>query len=447
MRSTLQHARERAILLPGVLCLLLAASVIRAGPEANGDGRLATVYAVVDRGTLVIDEYVAQEPSLATDAAIVGGRYYMAKPPLPSLLLIPVYAALRAFFPAATMLDAWWRWALIVALSGVSIAVMVVLVGTLQRPVAPAVAPLGALAVATGTPLIVYATFLFSHVLSAVLLVALTLVALRSPRLPVVAGLMFGALASTDYLTAAGGCVPFAFVLYRRWRAAGMRALVRPVVGAGIGAAPLPAYLTVVFGSPLANMYTSLATPEFRVGYETGAIGLPRPDIALTLLASPHRGLLVFAPLIMLGAWQMLRLWRVRDDLRSALALSAATSAVIFVLTSAYVFWYGGASYGPRYLLPLFALLAWPIASLRPRTLALVGLLAAVPQIAVLHLADPLLDVSVAFPYAEYVRRMAAGEVATFVPAAILGGPSGSGPALSLLALTFAFAGPALLRR
>lgn len=318
---------------------------------------------------------------------------------------MPLYAGLRIVLPPAEITDVWWRWVLTLALSGTALALIVFTLALLQRRLGLTAAPVAAMAAGTGTPLLVYASFLYSHELAALFLLLLVITALAAPGRPLIGGLLFGALCSTEYLAAIGGLVPFGVVLAWTWRSNGALALLRPLAGAALGALPLAAYLWIAFGSPVANMYTLLATPEFRAGYEAGAIGLPRPDVALALLVSGHRGLFVFAPLVIVGLWAMRSLWTVRPATRPLIALSAASALLIFLTTSGYVFWYGGSSYGPRYLVPLLPLLLWPIALVPTRPLALAAAAASLPQLLALSVAEPLLGVAHTFPYFDYLER------------------------------------------
>lgn len=72
---------------------------------------------------------------------------------------------------------------------------------------------------------------------------------------------------------------------------------------------------------------------------------------ALGLLVSPSRGLLIFSPVVLLtlaGAWRSVRDFR---DLRLGWLLVA--SAALFVEYACYSVWWGGFTFGPRYMLDL----------------------------------------------------------------------------------------------
>lgn len=395
-----QLARGSAELLLVFLCVALGAYFFRTAVEPNGDGRLALVYALVDRGTLAVDAYVAERPLIALDLAMRDSHYYVAKPPLPSLLLVPVYAALRLVFPPAHMWDWQWRWVLTLSLSTASFAALALLLWRLLHDLAyPRRRALAAvLATALGTPLLVYANYLFSHELAALLLVASLWLTSRAPRYPFAAGLAFGALLATEFIAAIPASVLFAYHSLRAARDAGLRGLAACVGGSLLGVSPLLAYQAAAFGSPLANVYAYLADPAFRMAYAGGLFGLPRPDVALALLVSPSRGLFVFAPPALAGALGALLVWRRSPPARVPLALSLSASALLVVTLSGYAFWEGGSSYGPRHLLAIVPLLCWPLAALGTSWLLRLGVVAGLLQSVALSASIPLLNPAHRFP-------------------------------------------------
>jgi hypothetical protein len=76
---------------------------------------------------------------------------------------------------------------------------------------------------------------------------------------------------------------------------------------------------------------------------------------ALGLLVSPNRGLLIFSPVVLLvaaGMWRSLG----SQDLKMGWLLAAA--GILFVLYGSYSVWWGGFTFGPRYMLDLLVPLA-----------------------------------------------------------------------------------------
>jgi len=114
------------------------------------------------------------------------------------------------------------------------------------------------------------------------------------------------------------------------------------------------------FGSPLDTGYPSAWRLSHGDTIGTNGFDLSRiPEHALQLLASPGKGLIWFAPIIVLGliAWPALR----RKQPRLAVGL-AATWAVYLAFYSANFAWHGSVwSWGPRYLIPIVPLIMLPV--------------------------------------------------------------------------------------
>ena len=76
---------------------------------------------------------------------------------------------------------------------------------------------------------------------------------------------------------------------------------------------------------------------------------------AAGLLFSPNRGLLIFSPVVALLALGLRP--AMKEGWRSPAALCLAAAAVQFLLYASYSVWWGGHTYGPRYMLDLLPLL------------------------------------------------------------------------------------------
>lgn len=74
------------------------------------------------------------------------------------------------------------------------------------------------------------------------------------------------------------------------------------------------------------------------------------------LLVSPNRGLLIFSPIVLI-AFAALP-FALRSGLRSAVWWCAAAAMGQYLFYSAYSVWWGGHTFGPRYMLDLLPLLA-----------------------------------------------------------------------------------------
>lgn len=102
------------------------------------------------------------------------------------------------------------------------------------------------------------------------------------------------------------------------------------------------------FGSPLSGSYTS---PEERFVWDYGA-SLPG------LLFSPSKGIVWFSPVVVIALAGWRGFWRAT---RSLALLVLLWSGAVVLLYGGWFMWWGGWSYGARYLVPLVPLLLLPL--------------------------------------------------------------------------------------
>jgi hypothetical protein len=123
--------------------------------------------------------------------------------------------------------------------------------------------------------------------------------------------------------------------------------MVTWVVGFVLGLIPLMLYNWSVFGNPLLTGYGTDLRATFKTPLGEGVYGL---------LLSPGKGLVWYAPPVLLAAWG---LWRFARKHRAEAVFVLLLGASIVTLFALYAFWHGDGSWGPRYLIPFlpFALL------------------------------------------------------------------------------------------
>jgi hypothetical protein len=92
----------------------------------------------------------------------------------------------------------------------------------------------------------------------------------------------------------------------------------------------------------------------------TGPLFSPVIDGAFGLLLSPSRGLLIFSPVVLVAAGGVAA--AAREGLRRAGLWCLAAAAAQFAVYSVYAVWWGGHTYGPRYMLDILPLLV-PLAA------------------------------------------------------------------------------------
>ena len=156
-------------------------------------------------------------------------------------------------------------------------------------------------------------------------------------------------------------------------------------VGLGSAAILVPVCIANIrwFGDPL-GAAPMLEDLHEAVHATTGTFSLSAGGFT-GLLFSPNRGLLVFSPIVAVAALGLKALLRVR--LQSPLVICTIAAWAQFTLYASYVVWWGGHTYGPRYMLDVLPLLL-PLAiagaaAVRGRVLSTIAAAAFVWSVAV----------------------------------------------------------------
>jgi hypothetical protein len=343
----------------------------------NSASRLMLTYAMVDRGTVCLDGLNTQ----TGDIALVRGHFYCDKLPGFSFWATLPYACCRAALrlpPHPLNADPetmrFWTadYFVTLASSGLFTILTAVLVMRLAQWLgcSPRRAALVGLAYGLATPAYVYATLAYGHQLSAfALFSSFYLLCGPAPR----RARERARLVSAGFLAAYAAVVelqvgPVSAIL-------GLTLLVQCVarrrrpdapayfgVGAVVPTLILLGYSLLAFGSPWDMGYFHHATAEFaRVHNRENPLGLQPPDLRLILplLWGEYRGLLFYAPVLLLA----LPGWAVLARRRSELAVvSLACCLAVFLVNLSYPEWTGGWSTGPRLLVPLLPFGMVPVA-------------------------------------------------------------------------------------
>lgn len=357
----------------------------------NGASRLMLTYAIVDRGTISLDGLERQ----TGDKAYFRGHYYTDKLPGFSLLAAGPYALAKAALglpdhPLKRDGFAYWPadYGVTLATSGLLTALTAVLLVGLACDLGcgPGRSALVGLAYGLATPAYAYATMAYGHQATAfALLASFALLWRAGPSRDSARVLASGFLASyasvvelqVGPVSAILGLYLLAQVVGRRRRPSAIGAFA---VGAVVPALILLGYNQLAFGSPWDMGYFHHATGIFsRVHSSRNPLGLgsPRWDRAVALLWGGHRGLLFYAPVVVLAlpGWLVL----IRRRLWGVATVSAGVVLAVFLVNLSYPEWTGGFSTGPRLLVPMlpFAMLpvsAWLASGGRPALWATVAL-------------------------------------------------------------------------
>jgi hypothetical protein len=430
------------------------------------------------------------------DRARVGEAWFSDKAPLPGLLGVLPYGLIRgihlAVGHAPPTFEAESRgdvpatrvqlstsaqqllYATAVGVSGTAFVVLALqLHAMLRRRHDARTSLVATVLVCLGTPIFPYATSLYGHVPAAAFLTT-ALAALDPRREPAgdppasrlaLAGLCLAGAAGCEYITAVPGVLIGLYAVL----SGGPRQLPRRAALVLVGALPIVllvgGYHHVCFGAPWRTGYSHLTNPLFVSGHQRGfmGIGLPSPEALVGLLASPRRGLFYVAPVALLGVAGLALRGRSSPPTASGAAPAASVEGAaspasvrpsplgaepivsvgalallaLFLANAGYYMWWGGASAGPRHLVPALPVLAFGLARLweRPRAGALLlgaGALSIAVMVAFTAVGIEAPETGDAI-FEFLLPRLRAGEVSAFPSATNLGILLGLPPLLSVL--------------
>lgn len=346
--------------------LLITGPIIQTWTAQPASRYLLTV-AVVDDQTLELDDH---ENMLGIDLARFEGHIYSDKAPYQPLLAVPAYAAFRAVggepFPRvddrqvvnrSTHVGLWWVtfWS-----ATVPAILLTIVVRRLVAQVEPSLATAVAIAMTLGTTMLPFTSWLFGHVLAA-LSVALAWLLLRrgepAARVCLAAGASLGVGIGTEYTVSVVALLFLADLLWRRrWASA-----VRLTIGTVAATVPLLLYNWSVFENPFEVSYQG-HLPNFQGSGAFGVFNLTAPqldEVARALVSD--RGLFVLTPVMLFAAAGCVEAIARGGPLRRD-GWFGLIALVAFIVISTGIDGLGGDSPGPRYLIPMFPLLAIPLA-------------------------------------------------------------------------------------
>ncbi|MGH1346734.1 MAG: hypothetical protein ACRBN8_34525 [Nannocystales bacterium] len=384
----------RATLLPLLGALVFSYAFFVGAPAWNQNSRFALTRALVEDQTAVIDA----SHHTTGDKSFREGHFYCDKAPGVSFFAVLPYAAyavlhrivrtdpptfaVRSLDPKVreigTVLDPAdklpgdrigyspaYRFALYLCTFFVVVLPTALLGGCalflLARSLSlgdERVATWVTLAWGLGTPVWVYSTSLYGHALcGAALLAAFAILELAPtdapPSAPLSAGMLLGAAVLTEYPAA----VVAGLAVLLTWKRRSLRDALWLSAGGLPWALILAGYHTIAFGSPLATGYDFVYREEFAAGMAVRyGLGVPDPHVALELLFGSFRGLFYLSPVCLLAAWGLAQ-GVLRSPHRARFGAAACVALYFWLLNAGYYMWDGGASAGPRHMVPALGFL------------------------------------------------------------------------------------------
>ena len=394
------------------------------GGNWNVESRNAQIFALAERGTLVIDSYPLLSPG-GGDAARYQGHYYSDKLLGPSLVAVPFYWAARHALSAGG-LD--FRHSVYFALRLTNVLTNAIPSALLAALLYLFLSELGldprlrawlAFTYGLGTLAFPYSTVLFGHQLAAVAIAFAFMLLWRqreewSNRRAIVAGALTGFAAISDAM----GLFLAAFLgFYALWLAAqhrGASATARRILPFALIALAIFAIQLAAnwssFGNPLTFPHMYHAQAAFRARHTSGFFGIHAPQLypLYQLTVGPWRGLFYGSPVLLLalpGFFLLGRKWRAEA------LLIAASWLCILLLNSGYENWTTGSAYGPRYqivALPLLIIAVAAAASQWPRIFRILALVS-IAFTAIVTAQTPLIPEDLRTPLAIALAQFAQG--------------------------------------
>ena len=343
--------------------------------NSNTSSRYFLISAVVDFGTLSIDVY----QDYTIDKSFSNGHYYSNKAIGAPLLGVPVYWILRnlPYMQDRPPLASIERYLIRVvtttlpfALLGVVMFRMACLWGA-----GPAIALWMVIAYAFGSLAFIHATIFSGHQIAACfsffsfsILYQLYRQVEEKGERPhsqqiiqvFLSGLFAGIAALSDYSAI---LIAAALSVYVLSLSLPVRLKILFFLGGGLCVVILALYNLNCFGSPWSLSYEHLAYKKFQEGSAKGLLGvsMPDPTALLSLLFSPSRGLFFIMPIFLFSLIGFVALWKRYEFRRETLLILVLVAGYLFI-NSGFYGWHGGWTFGPRYLVPIFPFLAFPIA-------------------------------------------------------------------------------------
>ncbi|MDP8255784.1 MAG: hypothetical protein P9M14_08545 [Candidatus Alcyoniella australis] len=379
---------RRIALLIFVLCWLSFVYFFNGGSWCV-NGYVDLTRAIVEQGTLRLDDYRAN----TGDWAVSGGHYYLAKYPGPSMLAVPFYFVYDALFPHAfdTFVGAQAAVHMTTAFTVSLLAAFAFALFYLwARRFGPPLAALAAtLCISLGSVAFGYSSLLNPHMIVASCYMIAAYCLWRaadrrasghsSPTMMLITGFALGYAVFCEPNAVFGLLTFCGLLLYFRL---GLRNWTLFILGGLPLAAALAAYNIGTFGSVFSDVYSIHDDPAMSVNpifvpdqkMLMGVLQRPSLEVLYKITFHPIRGLFWGSPVMILS---LLGIYFFGRDKRTRPLVVACVAIICSYLlfNSSYLYWPGGWTVGPRYLipaLPFFGVLLVPAFS-RGRLLRLVA--------------------------------------------------------------------------
>jgi hypothetical protein len=363
-------------------------------PGENGNSRIDLTLAMVREHRLTIDTFHLYEGLKTWDKSIYNHHYYTDKAIGSSVIAAVFYYPINKVARLlGKELSTWQiKYLLTLFVMGLPSAFAASLIYLICKQISGSVfrAFVVTIAIGLGTMCFPFSITFFGHQLAAALLFIgfFLIFRLKSDPGPpqnrylFLIGLLPGFALITEYPTAVIVLPLVLYYFYVIWKKRALRQvlpLLLPTLGGLIPVSMMLAYNVLCYGQPFVNGYQYLDNPDFREAMSHGlmGIGLPRLTIVFYETFHPAQGLFWQSPvllMVLVGWFFMFRAKQYRvEGLIAAIAFFG-----YLLLNSGYFMWWGGASFGPRQIVPMLPFLCLPLIFVPRRLFPLVVILAVV---------------------------------------------------------------------
>lgn len=336
-----------------LLVLFMASWHLDDGANDNTMARAASVASLVDRGTLDITTI----HEVTGDKALVDGRYYSDKAPLPTFFVLPFHA-LAVKLGLITAGKQGTLGSPLLRLGGFLCGSLpMALICTLlwcDLRVRRMQLPLNASLLATlplfGSFLFVYSGSFYNHLPGALF----ALLAARAMQRDLFAWVGFWsgcAVLCESVLLAFPLLWGLQLLLQQRWRS--IPWLVLGLIPAGIATL---LHNHAVTGHAL--VFPNAFAANYQAMHSSYGFGTWQPQAWLHLLFTDYRGMFFYMPVLLLGLWSLPKRMLRAEWLKDPFVLP---SLLIVLAFCTHATWWAGWTYGPRYLMAPALLLAYAI--------------------------------------------------------------------------------------
>ena len=326
-----------------VLAFLCSIYFLNDWPSWNTSSRVALPLSIVKQGTISIDAYAEH----AGDRAVVDGVPYSDKAPLPGLLLVPVVQVLdwcgALEGDVHQQLSTSILWATLF-LSALPFFLLIYFTYS-DRLRSRADGLLLANMAFFGSFIFVLAGDAWSHIIAALFLM-LSFRFLTKEHF-FLAGIFIGAAVASEYNLVLFALLFGAFLL--------LKVGLKPAIFFLLGTLPF-AFFLIGFNYAITGEWFELTykyQENFKQNAEGYGFGTFHWDALWHMSFSPYRGMFFYAPFLLLSTLFIFRSKIKRTSFENLALLSFIVSFLLLCFNES---WFGGWTYGPRYLVPSIAL-------------------------------------------------------------------------------------------